>query len=162
MRRGSLRVRLLAAGAASIVLALALAGFGLVLLFERHVERRMAVELEAYLRQLVSSLEQAGDGSLQLAREPADPRFQEPLSGLYWQIALEPDGQLLRSRSLWDGALDRQRIEEQRVDQRENRSVHADAKGKRDDGRGRKRRRPAKRAQRESNVFPEPLHEGSL
>ena len=82
MRRGSLRVRLLAAGAASIVLALALAGFGLVLLFERHVERRMAVELEAYLRQLVSSLEQAGDGSLQLAWEPADPRFQEPLSGL--------------------------------------------------------------------------------
>ena len=47
MRRGSLRVRLLAAGAASIVLALALAGFGLLLLFERHVERRMAVELEA-------------------------------------------------------------------------------------------------------------------
>ena len=47
MRRGSLRVRLLAAGAASIVLALAVAGLGLLLLFERHVERRMAVELEA-------------------------------------------------------------------------------------------------------------------
>jgi signal transduction histidine kinase len=106
MRRGSLRVRLLAAGAASIVLALAVAGFGLLLLFERHVERRMAVELEAHLRQLLSSLEQAGDGSLRLAREPADPRFQEPLSGLYWQVAVGADGQLLRSRSLWDGTLD--------------------------------------------------------
>jgi signal transduction histidine kinase len=36
----------------------------------------------------------------------AEPRFLEPLSGLYWQIAVEPHGPLLRSRSLWDTALD--------------------------------------------------------
>ena len=108
---GSLRLRLLAAGGASILLALALAGFGLVLLFERHVERRVALELEAHLRQLVDGLERPQDGSLQLARLPAEPRFQEPLSGLYWQIAEEPppagDGgsAVLRSRSLWDAVL---------------------------------------------------------
>ncbi len=108
---GSLRLRLLAAGGASILLALALAGFGLVLLFERHVERRVVLELEAHLRQLVDGLERGGDGSLRLARPPAEPRFQEPLSGLYWQIGEEPPpagggvAAVLRSRSLWDELL---------------------------------------------------------
>ena len=106
--RGSLRLRLLAAGAASILLALALAGFGLVLLFERHVERRMALELDAHLRQIIDGLGRAPDGSLDLLRPPAEPRFLEPLSGLYWQIREEPpakDGPVLRSRSLWDVTL---------------------------------------------------------
>ena len=106
--RGSLRLRLFAAGAASILLALALAGFGLVLLFERHVERRVALELEAHLRQLIDGLGRAPDGTLDLLRPPAEPRFLEPLSGLYWQIGEEPpaaSGTVLRSRSLWDTVL---------------------------------------------------------
>jgi signal transduction histidine kinase len=106
--RGSLRLRLFAAGAASILLALALAGFGLVLLFERHVERRVALELEAHLRQLIDGLGRAPDGALDLLRPPAEPRFLEPLSGLYWQIGEEPpaaSGTVLRSRSLWDTVL---------------------------------------------------------
>ena len=45
MRRGSLRLRLLAAGPRPSSWPWLLAGFGLVLLFERHVERRMAAEL---------------------------------------------------------------------------------------------------------------------
>lgn len=106
MKRGSLKLRLLAAGAASILLALAVAGFGLLLLFERHVERRMTAELQAHLRQLVSGLERAPDGSLNVRHPPAEPRFEEPLSGLYWQITTEPQGPVLRSRSLWDAALD--------------------------------------------------------
>ena len=91
MRQGSLRLRLLAAGAASIVLALAIAGFGLLLLFERHVERRMAAELRLASRQLVSGLDRAADGTLDVGARPAEPRFLEPLSGLYWQIAAEPE-----------------------------------------------------------------------
>jgi signal transduction histidine kinase len=62
----------------------------------------------AALRQLADGLERAEDGSLRLARPPAEPRFQEPLGGLYWQIAAEPPapgGVVLRSRSLWDTAL---------------------------------------------------------
>lgn len=105
MRRGSLKLRLLAAGAASIVLTLAVAGFGLLLLFERHVERRMTAELQAHLRQLVSGLERGADGSLNIAHPPAEPRFEEPLSGLYWQIATEGQGSVLQSRSLWDAVL---------------------------------------------------------
>ncbi len=37
-----------------------------------------------------------------MVRPPTDPRFQRALSGLYWQVAVEPDGPVLRSRSLWD------------------------------------------------------------
>jgi signal transduction histidine kinase len=105
MKQGSLRLRLLAAGAVSIVLALTLAGFGLLLLFERHVERRMAVELASHLNQLVSSVARAPDGALEVSVPPADPRFLQPLSGLYWQITEEPNGAILRSRSLWDEKL---------------------------------------------------------
>jgi hypothetical protein len=39
-----------------------------------------------------------------VTRPPADPRFNDPLSGLYWQIG-DDRGQLLRSRSLWDTTL---------------------------------------------------------
>jgi signal transduction histidine kinase len=104
--RGSLRVRLLAAGAGSILIALALAGVGLTLLFERHVERRVIAELELNLRQLIGHLGRDAGGALQLERPLADPRFEQPLSGLYWQIVKQPSGPVLRSRSLWDEALD--------------------------------------------------------
>ncbi len=39
-----------------------------------------------------------------LTQTPVDPRFAEPLSGLYWQVG-DDRGQLLRSRSLWDSAI---------------------------------------------------------
>ena len=45
----SLRTRLVAAGLASIALALALSAAGLSLLFERHVERRLVAELSVQL-----------------------------------------------------------------------------------------------------------------
>jgi hypothetical protein len=106
MKTGSLRLRLFAAGAASVVLALGLAAVGLLLLFERHVERRVVLELESDLRQLVSGVTRNADGTLQVSQVPAEPRFLEPLSGVYWQIAQQPDGPVLRSRSLWDTMLD--------------------------------------------------------
>ena len=106
MRRGSLRLRLLALGAVSIVLALTVAGFGLLLLFERHVERRVAAELGLHLNQLVSGLARAEDGTLDVNVSPAELRFTQPLSGLYWQIIEEREGAVLRSRSLWDATLD--------------------------------------------------------
>jgi signal transduction histidine kinase len=106
MKTGSLRLRLFAAGAASVVLALGIAAVGLLLLFERHVERRVVLELESDLRQLVGGLALDPNGVLQVSQLPAEPRFLEPLSGVYWQIAQQPDGPVLRSRSLWDTTLD--------------------------------------------------------
>ncbi|WP_306029238.1 HAMP domain-containing sensor histidine kinase [Stappia sp. MMSF_3263] len=103
MRHGSLRLRLLLAGAVSILLALALSAAGLVLLFERHVERRIDQELSVHLDQLIAGLDRPGGGALDVARPPGDPRFALPLSGLYWRV--EQEGLVLRSRSLWDGDL---------------------------------------------------------
>jgi signal transduction histidine kinase len=105
MSLGSLRLRLLAAGALSIVIALSLAAIGLTLLFKQHVERRTDAELTVYLNQLAANLALSSSGELSVAHPPADPRFDEPLSGLYWQITIEPNGKSLRSRSLWDSVL---------------------------------------------------------
>ncbi|HYD16193.1 MAG TPA: HAMP domain-containing sensor histidine kinase [Hyphomicrobium sp.] len=101
----SLRLRLLLAGAASTLVALTLAGYGLTVLFERHVERRIDAELEVHLNQLTAHLEPSQTGDFTLPTPPADPRFEVPLSGLYWQIVHEQKGTVLRSRSLWDSDL---------------------------------------------------------
>ena len=101
----SLRLRLLVASIVSIVAALVLAGFVLVALFGRHVDRRVEEELSTYVRQLAGQLSFSADGSLQVSGDLADPRFTEPLSGLYWQIQDDQSGARLRSRSLWDYVL---------------------------------------------------------
>ncbi|MBN9282030.1 MAG: sensor histidine kinase, partial [Hyphomicrobium denitrificans] len=106
MSLGSLRLRLLLAGAVSIAIALGIAGFGLTELFRRHVERRVDSELNVYLNQLVSGIARTPAGALAVAHRPPDPRFEVPLSGLYWQIDATPGGKVLRSRSLWDNVLD--------------------------------------------------------
>jgi signal transduction histidine kinase len=53
---------------------------------------------------LLAGIDVDAQGDLTMARPPADPRFADPLSGLYWQVA-DDRGQVLRSRSLWDTAL---------------------------------------------------------
>lgn len=104
MTRRSLRLRLALAGAASIIAALVAAFFVLSTLFERHVERRIAAELMLHLNQIIAGISERADAPLALARPPADPRFERPLSGLYWQI--DGEGTRIRSRSLWDDVLE--------------------------------------------------------
>ena len=104
MTWNSLRLRLVAGGAITIVIALTIAGAALTLLFERHVVRTVAADLEVYLNQLLAGIDIDADNRIIVNRPPADPRFADPLSGLYWQISDDRD-QLLRSRSLWDMAL---------------------------------------------------------
>jgi len=97
VRPGSLRLRLVAGGAAAIIAALIMAGIGLTFLFERHVMRSLADDLDVHVRQALASIEVAPSGRPRLAREPSDPRFSEPLSGLYWQLN-DPTGVVARSR----------------------------------------------------------------
>lgn len=104
MSWGSLRLRLIAGGIVAILVALTIAGAGLVLLFERHVTRTLADDLDVHLKQLLAGIDVDPQGNLVTNRPPADPRFADPLSGLYWQV-MDDRGQLLRSRSLWDSTL---------------------------------------------------------
>src|SRR5262245_52159688 len=105
MMVGSFRLRFLTVGVVPVTLALAPSGVGLGFLFKRHVERRVEAELNVYLNQLVAGLDRTAAGEIVVATPPGDPRFERPLSGLYWQINVEPSGKVLRSRSLWDTEL---------------------------------------------------------
>jgi signal transduction histidine kinase len=101
MRWNSLQLRLVAGGIIAILLALTISGAALILLFERHVARTLADDLDVHLKQLLAGIDVDAQGNLVLTQPPADPRFADPLSGLYWQVS-DDRGQLLRSRSLWD------------------------------------------------------------
>jgi signal transduction histidine kinase len=103
--RRSLRVRLLLAATCSVVAALVLAGLGLTLLFQQHVERSFERELVNHLNQLTAAFELTKTGTPQVAGPLSDPRFVKPYGGLYWQIE-DADGHAIRSRSLWDFSLD--------------------------------------------------------
>ena len=105
MTSGSLRFRLLAAAAGSAAAVLLIAGVSLVVMFEHHVERRIGAELETHLKQIIAGISETGCGRITFRTELADPRFSQPLSGLYWQIQDEDLPTLLRSRSLWDSVL---------------------------------------------------------
>jgi signal transduction histidine kinase len=100
----SLRLRLIAGGVGAIILALGISGAGLVFLFERHVTRTVGEELKVSLKQLIGGIDLDAAGKLIVATPPSDPRFGEPLSGLYWQVS-DDRNEVVRSRSLWDVVL---------------------------------------------------------
>jgi signal transduction histidine kinase len=107
VRTRSLRLRLFFAGALAVFLALALAGFGLVLLFEHHLERTMNDDIETYIRKIVSELTvDASKGRLRVVRSTPDPRFERLHSGFYWQVAAEDESEIERSPSLGGRSLE--------------------------------------------------------
>jgi signal transduction histidine kinase len=73
--------------------------------FERDIERRVVSELQNHMLQLVGAVRADANGEIKLARPLADPRFDRPLGGLYWQIDSE-GVDVARSRSLWDQKLE--------------------------------------------------------
>ena len=93
------------AAALSALLTLAFIGFLIANLFERQVESRLHESLSLQLDQLASHLIVKDDGTAGLDADLSDPRYQRPLSGLYWQVD-EEGKPPLRSRSLWDQSLD--------------------------------------------------------
>jgi len=103
MKAGSLRLRLLAASAATISLVMIIAIMLMSWIFSRHLEHSLSRELIRDGLQLISSLHVADDGHLVLDALPNDARFELPGSGRYWQIS-GMDYQE-RSLSLWDESL---------------------------------------------------------
>lgn len=101
---GSLRLRLLVGAAVWIAAALLIAGLILSHLFAVHVHDRFATELRHHLDQLAAGVEVDAQGKPTLIHALSDPRFARPLSGLYWQVAVNGHVRL-RSRSLWDQSL---------------------------------------------------------
>lgn len=101
----SLSIRLIGAAMVWLLLLLTIGGFVLAFAFRSAVEEEFSFRLDAILKAIVASTEVMPDGSVRMARPLGDPRFNRIFSGWYWQIS-EPDGNRLRSRSLWDSVID--------------------------------------------------------
>ncbi len=101
----SLRWRLLLGTLAGLVLALVAAGFALSGLFADQAQRQFRSHLQLQLDQLTAAFEVDATGQPSLGSTLADPRWQQPYGGLYWQVDAPGRQGLLRSRSLWDSLL---------------------------------------------------------
>src|SRR5262245_48719920 len=104
MRRNSLAFRLVASAAVWCALWLSAGGYALSTLFGSTVERSFDARLEVLLEGLVAGSELDADAVLQLRLQLGEPRFEQPLSGWYWQIS-EGEHVRRRSPSLWDATL---------------------------------------------------------
>ncbi len=85
--------------------ALAIGGVVLSFAFRSYVLTDVDKRLELLLDTLVGISEVSPTGEFQFNQSLADQRFMTPYSGWYWQVS-EENMQPLRSRSLWDFALD--------------------------------------------------------
>ncbi len=101
----SLSFRLVVAGIVWMGLTLGLAWVGLGQLFDHHVTATYQRQLADRLNLLAASFEWNEHDKLVLLQAPADPRYQQPYSGKYWQIDDERGRMLDHSRSLWDQQL---------------------------------------------------------
>ncbi len=101
----SFRLRFLLAVSLWVVLGIGAIWISAVEIFRTHVEESYHEELEVHVRELGRLAVFRQDGSITLARPLSDPRYEEPLSGFYWQITSEGHPPL-RSASMTRGNLD--------------------------------------------------------
>ena len=101
---GSLTRRMIGISALWIVLLLGLGGYALDRVLTSAITSNFDAQLDYVLTAMIASSEIDSDGEVLFNRPPADQRFLEPYSGLYYQISgggRDP----FQSRSLWDRRL---------------------------------------------------------
>ncbi len=101
---GSLTRRMIVVAGLWIAILLVTGGFALDRLLSASIVRSFDDQLTYVLNAMIASSEIGPEGEVRFNRMPADQRFIEPYSGVYWQISggeFEP----FRSRSLWDRRL---------------------------------------------------------
>ncbi len=101
---GSLSRRMILIAAVWILVLLSGGGFALDRVLSSAITRNFDDQLEYVLTALIVSAEIGPDGEVVFNREPADQRFLEPYSGLYWQVSAK-GREAFPSRSLWDRRL---------------------------------------------------------
>ena len=103
-RTGSLTRRMFVVAALWITLLLLAGGFALDRVLTRSIVRNFDDQLEYVLNAMIGASEIGPDGEVRFNRAPADQRFIEPYSGVYFQISGE-GADAFPSRSLWDRRL---------------------------------------------------------
>jgi signal transduction histidine kinase len=106
MRTSSLSSRLILSSALVSMVLLAAIGLLLSNLFSAALERNFDERLRAVMDGLLANLEVTAEGAPRLAGSLADPRFELPLSGWYWQVVPLGGGADLASASLLEQRLD--------------------------------------------------------
>lgn len=123
MRRGpsSLTRRIIGIAAVWIGVLLLGGGFALDRALTRTLVSNFDSQLETVLNAMIGASEIGPDGEVRFSRPPADQRFLEPYSGVYFQISGN-GADAFPSRSLWDRRLavrDHNDIKLHRYDSRE-------------------------------------------
>jgi signal transduction histidine kinase len=101
---GSLTRRMIVVAALWITALLLLGGFALDRVLTASVVRNFDEQLSYVLNAMVAASEIGPDGEVRFNRPPADQRFIEPYSGVYFQIS-GAGADTFPSRSLWDRRL---------------------------------------------------------
>ena len=96
----SLRFGLWTVGLISAVVLPLISAIGFRAAFEHHVHTSIIAELEADLRFMTRGLKLENGIVTLVPKTLPDPRFEEPLSGLYWQIVDDKSKTIVRSGSL--------------------------------------------------------------
>ena len=103
-RTGSLNRRMIGVAAAWIAALLLIGGFALDRVLTRSIVDSFDNQLTFVLNSMIASSEIDPIGEVRFNRPPADQRFVEPYSGLYFQIS-GAGADTYPSRSLWDRRL---------------------------------------------------------
>ena len=103
-RIGSLNRRMIGVAAIWIAALLLIGGFALDRVLSRSIVDSFDNQLVFVLNSMIASAEIGPSGEVRFNRPPADQRFVEPYSGLYFQIS-GSGAETFASRSLWDRRL---------------------------------------------------------
>ena len=103
-RIGSLTRRMIGIAALWISILLLTGGFALDRVLTTSIVRNFDEQLIYVLNSMVAASEIGPDGEVRFNRPPADQRFIEPYSGVYFQVSGE-GADTFPSRSLWDRRL---------------------------------------------------------
>ena len=103
-RTGSLTRRMIVVAALWITALLLTGGFALDRVLSRSIVDSFDEQLQLILKGMMGAAEIGPDGEVRFSRPPADQRFIEPYSGLYFQIS-GSGADTFASRSLWDRRL---------------------------------------------------------
>jgi len=103
-RTGSLTRRMIGIAAIWIAALLLIGGFALDRVLSRSFIDSFDIQLVYVLNSMVDASEIGPDGEVRFSRAPAEQRFIQPYSGLYFQIS-GSGADTFASRSLWDRRL---------------------------------------------------------
>lgn len=103
----SLRLRFLLAITLWVLIGIGAIWFSAMGIFRSHVEQSYHEELSVHVRELGRLTTFSRNGQIVLTRPLSDPRYEEPLSGFYWQVTATGRAPL-KSGSMTRGSLDEQ------------------------------------------------------